>query len=143
MKILIDSKTDIVVRLERGELLVKSLSSIMSDRTNITGAWVQVFGGVSSAELGYYNLENSEYEWHTFDEVMEITSAQGSLAWKGSEPSVHLHICLSDGKMNAYGGHLKEAVVGGTCELLIRLFDGSRLTRVHDEASGLYLLDTE
>jgi predicted DNA-binding protein with PD1-like motif len=142
MKYFDDQHGTVLLRLDLGEKLVATLEQWFSEK-GLAGAWVQVIGGVQSVEIGYYDLPNKQYQWHVLDQVMEITQASGSVSWKEGVATAHLHICLSDGKMNAYGGHLKEAVVGGTCELLIRPFDGNRLTRVHDEASGLYLLDTE
>lgn len=36
----------------------------------------------------------------------------------------HLHITVADSDGRAYGGHLKETVIGGTAEIIIDIIDG-------------------
>jgi len=52
---------------------------------------------------------------------------------------LHLHINLSDNKLNSFGGHLNSAIVSATCEFIIEDF-GEDIDRFADEASGLNLL---
>lgn len=53
---------------------------------------------------------------------------------------LHLHIVLGDEKFQAYGGHLKNAVVSATCEIAIFELD-SKIKRKYDDEIGLNLLD--
>ena len=72
---------------------------------------------------------------------MEITSLQGNVAWDGDEPVIHLHGTFSDESMQAFGGHIKELQVGGTCEILLHRWYKDALTRQADPATGLNLLN--
>lgn len=128
-----------IVRLNKDELLVESLTNLVKQES-IKGAWVNGLGGAQWAELGFYNLPEQTYQWQRFDQLMEVTSIQGNIAWDNNEPALHLHGTLSDEKYNAIGGHIKELCVAGTVELHLHTIFGEQLTRQKDEAIGLNLL---
>jgi len=127
------------MRLDRGEKLIENLNQLVL-KEGLRGAWLQGLGGAESAELGFYDLETQQYNWRAFDDLMEITSLQGNLAWVGDQPKWHIHGTLSKRDYQAVGGHVKELIVGGTCELRLQLIDNVTVRRV-DETTGLQLLD--
>lgn len=129
-----------IVRLEKGERLVEMLTKLVTAE-NIGGAWISGLGGAAWAELGYYDLDNKEYRWKKLDQLLEITSLQGNIAWNGDEPILHIHGSFSDSGMKAYGGHVKELTVGGTCEILLHRIYTDKLTRSFNEQIGLNLFD--
>ena len=129
-----------LVRLEKGEKLVESLLSFAKQQ-KIAGAWISAIGAVSNIELGFYDLNAQSYKWQSFDQDLEITSLNGSLAWEGEEPIVHLHGTFSDEQMKSVGGHIKEAEIAGTCELFIHVWNSDQLHRNLDVGTGLKLLD--
>ena len=129
------------VKLEKGEKLVSSLTQLVKDE-QIAGAWLSGLGAALSVELGYYDLDTQEYLWKHLDETLEITALTGNIAWSEDKPAIHVHGSFSDRDMNGYGGHVKELVVGGTCELFLHLKQGSdKLKRKTDPDTGLNLLD--
>ena len=128
-----------VVRLEKGEKLIESLTELVK-KENIKGAWISGLGGAISAELGYYSLEEKEYHWKTLDKLLEITSLQGNVSWVDGEPKLHIHGSFSDENMQAFGGHVKELTVGGTCEVMMHALQ-AELTRSQNDDTGLELLD--
>ncbi len=107
---------------------------------NITGAWLQGLGAAKAVELGYYNLETETYEWHKLTELMEITNLTGNVAWQNDKPIIHMHVTLSDQRLQAIGGHVKDLIVGGTCEIYLRVFEQT-LTRKRDDTTKLNLFD--
>lgn len=132
-----------VVRLEKGELLVESLTQLVKDE-QITGAWLSGLGAALWAELGYYDLDSQEYIWKRIDQTVEITGLHGNVAWLDDEPKLHMHGSFSDRDMRALGGHVKELAVGGTCEVFLHMMQGQqKLRRVHDDTVGLPLLNVE
>jgi len=132
-----------LVRLERGELLIKSLQAF-AQKENIKGAWVNGLGGASWAQLGFYDLKSQQYKWKKIDEVLEINGIQGNLSFKGKEPQLHLHGSFSDKNMQAWGGHIKELEVAATAEILIhRWYQPETLTRFRDPITGLDLLNLD
>lgn len=134
------AQNEILIRLDRGEKLIESLNQLAVN-DNLPAAWLQGLGGAESAELGFYNLEMQQYNWQVFRDLMEITSLQGNLAWVDNQPVWHIHGTLSGSDYQAIGGHVKELIVGGTCELRLSLFEDTTFERRLDAATGLRLLD--
>ncbi len=130
-----------LVKLNKGELLVENLLKVVKAE-GIKGAWLSGLGGALWAELGYYNLETQEYTWKKFDDIPEITSLQGNVAWNDDEPILHIHGTFSKRDFSGVGGHVKELAVGGTCEILLhRWYEEEGLSRSLDEAIGLSTLN--
>ncbi len=133
-------KTQYIVRLEKGELLIEQLNQLIQ-KEQIASAWVNGLGGAAWAELGFYDLEKHEYHWKRFDELMEITSLQGNIAVdEAGQTAIHLHGSFARSDMSGVGGHVKDLAVGGTCELRISIVSAA-LVRRKDAEVGLNLLD--
>lgn len=124
--------------LKRGDELHAKLQEFAREH-ELKGAWVQGLGGSGAMTLGYYNLAEREYEWQELSDNLEILSLQGNLAWVDGKPFWHLHGSFSRSDFTTVGGHIKEMVVGLTCELLIAPLDMS-LSRTFDDGTGLKLL---
>lgn len=128
-----------LVRLERGELLVESLTRLAREQ-HIKAAWIHGLGGAQWAELGFYDLPTRQYQWKKFDQLLEITSFQGNIAWKENAPILHIHGTFGAQDYTAIAGHVKELMIAGTCELHIHTIFGDTLQRTHDTDTGLSLL---
>jgi len=64
----------------------------------------------------------------------------GNITTMNNEVYLHCHITLSDEKMNAIAGHLKEGTIAATCEIvLVKL--NAKLNRKYDDFIGLNFLD--
>lgn len=133
-----------LVRLDKGELLIESLTRLVKEQ-NVTGAWISGIGGAVWAELGFYDLDSKQYTWKKLDQPMEITGLQGNVAWdnprSSGEPVLHIHGMLSNKQMQAFGGHIKELEVAATCEILLHRWYDQDLVRSQDVEVGLNLLD--
>ena len=70
---------------------------------------------------------------------MEITSLAGNVSTKNNEIYLHLHVNLSNNKFESIGGHLNEAIISATCEIIIITIDGS-VDRYFDKEIGINLL---
>lgn len=132
------SQNAILLVLKRGEELHAKLQEFAREH-ELKGAWVQGLGGSGAMTLGYYNLTEREYEWRAVSDNLEILSLQGNLAWVDGKPFWHLHGSFGRSDFTTVGGHIKEMVVGLTCELLITHLDMS-LSRTFDDETGLKLL---
>lgn len=129
-----------LVRLDKDELLTQNLLNL-AKQENIVGAWLSGLGAAQWVELGFYDLTAGRYLWKKIEKLMEITSLQGNIGWSGHEPVLHIHGTFSDENMAAYGGHVKDLRVGGTCEILLHRWYSGQLLRHQDEESGLKLLE--
>ena len=123
-----------VIRLQKGESVQETLSSFVSEK-GIMGGFFQAIGAVSSAEIGYYDLESKTYLWKSFHEDMEVVSMMGSI----TETGIHAHVVLAGKDFHAYGGHLKEATVAATLEIF--LTELKKIRRKEDKQSGLKLME--
>ncbi len=128
-----------MVRLEKGELIVSTLTQFCIDKSIKSGV-VSGVGGAMWAELAFYDLEQRAYEYERHDELLEITNISGNIAVVGDKPAAHLHATMADSNYHCYGGHLKEAETAATCEIYIRTFS-KEMARTHNEAVGLKVLD--
>ena len=129
-----------VVVLQMGERLTDGLRQFMKE-TDIKGGWVNGIGAALGAELGYYDLEKREYKWRTYEQACEIVNLSGNISLdEKSKPMFHQHETLADEDSQTVGGHVRDLVVGGTCELFVHEFR-QPLQRQFDDETGLKLLD--
>lgn len=131
-----------VIRLERGERLSEAMEAFYADSSvEIQGASVSGVGTAQQITLGFYDLEAKEYRWQTFDEMREITGLLGTIALDEHDNKVfHLHGTFSDQEYQVVGGHVKDFVVGATCELFVHCVY-QPLRRRLDAETGLKILD--
>lgn len=129
------------LQLRKGELLIETLSKFVTDK-KLKGGWVIGLGGLAWAELGFYDTNAQAYLWTRFDEPLELLNITGNISCMDSKPWLHLHATVSDASQYARGGHIREAEVSGTVEILIHKWDDQKgFKRFDDEATGLKLLD--
>ena len=71
-----------------------------------------------------------------------MVSLTGTINTKDGEFYTHLHMSTADVNANVFGGHLVDATVSATSEMVIRILDG-RVDRYFDEEVGLNLFKFE
>jgi uncharacterized protein len=130
-----------IIRLERGEQLVKTLTEFC-EKENIKSGGLWGIGAVLSAELGFYHLDKKEYSFKKSDTPHEIASMIGNVTIVDDKPFLHIHTVLSNENFVCIGGHLKEATVGATCEVYLTDLD-TKIERIIDEEIGLKLLNCQ
>lgn len=128
-----------LIRIFKGEKIAESIINFCKENNINSGAFYGI-GAASSIELMIYKEDKKEYISKIFNEDLEILSIIGNVAFLDSKHFVHAHLSLSDSKMQAIGGHLKEGVISGTLELVFTDFK-TELHRKHDSETGLNLLD--
>ena len=127
-----------VLLLSKGEKIVESITNFCS-KNNINAAQFNAIGALKEVELGSYNLETKAYKWKKAEAELEIGNITGNVAVFEGETLVHAHATVSDNEMHAFGGHLKEATVGASCEIFLTRLQG-KLERKYDDVTGLKLL---
>jgi predicted DNA-binding protein with PD1-like motif len=106
----------------------------------LAGARFTGIGAFSDAVLGYFRWESKQYDRIPVAEQVEVLSLAGDVAVADGGPKVHAHVVVGRADGTAMGGHLLEAHVRPTLEVV--LTDSLReLVRRHDPASGLALID--
>lgn len=129
--------TGYVMVLRQGDDLFRQLERLATTE-QIPGASFSGFGFVH-ATFGFFDAKKRAFEPREFRDV-ELASMNGSMGWKGSQPSIHAHGVVSDRTFDAFGGHLLKLEVGtGSLEVTIVRHD-QRLVRARDEALGADVL---
>lgn len=126
-------------KLEKGEAVMQTLADFCKER-GIQAGWLNALGAVNNAEIGLYDLPSREYIFKTFADDREVVSMMGNVALVEGEPFIHAHIALGDAQMQLVGGHLKEAQVAVTLEVMLRVYGGA-IERKLDHDIGLKLLN--
>jgi hypothetical protein len=97
-------------------------------------------GALSRCTLGYFDWPKKKYLEIPVHEQVEILSLIGDITLKeNGEPEIHAHMVLGKVDGTAHGGHLIEAIVRPTLELII-VESPLHLHRKFDPESGLALI---
>lgn len=128
----------IALILDRGDEVMSTLQRFAKEHS-LTASRVSAIGAFESATLGYFNWDSKEYERISIDEQVEVLSLVGDIALDGDEPKVHAHVVLGLRNGQAMGGHLLEARVRPTLELML-VESPAHLRRVCDPVSGIPLI---
>src|SRR5207253_8107347 len=76
-------------------------------------------GAISDADIGYFDPQTNTYLHNQQNEQAELLSLTGNLALKDNAPFFHVHVALGMRDGSARGGHLFEATVRPTVELVL------------------------
>ena len=131
-------KTFILV-FETDDELAKGLIEF-AQKEKLSAASFQAVGALRSVRLGWFSWESKRYEPSvTLDEQMELLSLIGDIALNDGEPVVHAHAVIGKQDGTAHGGHLIEAHIRPTCEVILTE-SPIHLQRHIDQQSGLALI---
>lgn len=96
-------------------------------------------GALESVTVGYFDWQSKSYERHEIREQVELLSLAGDVALKDDEPVVHAHVVLGRRDTSVRGGHLLDATVRPTLELIVEDSPAHLRKRV-DAETGLALI---
>lgn len=126
------------VIFETGDTVVEGLQRFAEEH-DLKGAHFTAIGAFEEATLRYFDWESKGYQDIPVREQVEVLTLAGNIADKGGKPKIHAHVVLGTREGNARGGHLKEARVRPTLEVIVTE-EPEQLRRVHDEGTGLALI---
>ena len=129
-----------VIRMDRGEEIIATLTDFCKKEKVALGS-VEALGAADHVLIGLYDVAARQYHKHAFDGPMEITSLVGSISVKDGEPYLHLHINLCREDMSVIGGHLNECRISATCEMFVRVIDGTVNRKLDEAVTGLNLYE--
>ena len=131
----------IVVRMDRGEEVQEQLRKV-AEAENIRLAEISALGGTDDFTVGVYDLAEKQYHTSRFQGAFEIVSLTGTINTMNGEYYAHLHLSAGNGKGEVFGGHLYRAVISLTCEMVVRVIDGT-VDRALSEELGINLFRFE
>lgn len=127
----------VIVRMDPTEEIVQQLR-LVAEKENIRLAAVEALGAVNDFTVGVFDCGSKEFHSNRFVGSYEIVSLTGTVTTQDGKPYIHLHMSAGDSTGKVFGGHLTSATVSATCEMVIRVLDGT-VERVFDENTGLNL----
>lgn len=127
-----------VLVFERGEEVMSALQTFVIEHA-VHAARISAIGAFQHARLAWFDWDHKAYEPIEVDEQVEVLSLNGDVALDGVKPRLHVHTVLGRRGGVACGGHLVEATVRPTLEVLL-IDSPSHLRRVFDAESGLALI---
>lgn len=123
---------------DEGDEVLSQLRAFAGEQ-NLLASQFSGIGAFGQVVLGYFDLERRDYKHIPIAEQVEVLSLLGNVALTGSEYKIHAHVVLGKRDGTAHGGHLLEAHVRPTLELVVTE-SPAHLQRVTDEKTGLPLL---
>ena len=118
-----------------GEDLIDSLTRAFESVEEPMGIIASCVGMIKNATHGYFE-GNGNYRYAGFDEPREIVSLTGNIMKSDNGVHTHLHVSVAGSDGIVTGGHLKDAKVHGTAELML-ILSGISAKRVKEEETGL------
>ncbi len=124
---------------DAGDEVVAGLTAFAREQ-RLTASHFTAIGALSEATLGYFDRGQREYRRIPVDEQVEVLSLVGDIAEGDDGPKVHAHVVLGRSNGSTLGGHLLDARVWPTLEVVL-VETPTHLRRRMDPAVGLALID--
>ena len=127
----------IIARMDKGDEIIESVKTI-AVAEQIQLASIQALGAIGQFTVGVFLTEEKQYHANHFTGNFEIVSLTGTITTMNQAPYLHLHLSAGNDKGEVFGGHLNEAFVSATCEMVIQIIPGT-VDREFDPTIGLNL----
>jgi predicted DNA-binding protein with PD1-like motif len=128
------------VIFDKGDEVAEGLLNFAKEN-KLSASHFTAVGGFSNMTLGYFDRQKMEYKKIPLHEQVEVLSMMGDIAIneKNGEPKVHAHVVVGKADGSACGGHIMEAKVWPTLEVIV-VESPRYLQRQSDPETGLALI---
>lgn len=131
-----------LIIFDTGDEVSEGLLAVARER-GIEGAYFTGIGALSEVTLGYWEWETKNYRQIPVREQVEVLSLTGNVALgPDGGTKVHAHVVAGKQDGTAHGGHLLDARVRPTLEVML-VEVPKHLRRRVDAETGLPLLDAD
>lgn len=127
------------VRIDKGEEILASLKNFC-EQEKITLAEVKALGAVDDFNVGLFDVAEKKYHTNHFQFPAEIVSLWGTVTTKDGKFYAHIHMSAADKDGHVFGGHLNNARVSATCEMIVEVSEGTVERKLSEEV-GLNLFE--
>ena len=125
---------------DTGEEVVAGLLQFAQGH-KLTGAHLTAIGAFERVTLGFFDVAKNDYRRIAIQEQVELMSLVGNIAQDDSgDPKLHAHVVVGKSDGSAHGGHLLDAYVRPTMEVIV-VEAPQHLRRTMRGEFGLALLD--
>ena len=126
------------VIFDKGDEVAGGLLAFAKEH-NLSASHFTAIGAFERVTLGFFERGRKDYKRIPIDEQVKVLSLVGDVALDGGEPKVHAHVVVGKADGTAHGGHLLEARVWPTLEVIL-VESPQHLQRKLDKETGLALI---
>lgn len=128
----------IVLVFDTGDQVMASLKAFAQEQ-GFAASHFTAIGAFKRATVGYFDLEKKDYVKIPIDEQVEVLSMVGDITISDAKPNIHAHVVFGRRDGSTCGGHLIEAEVKPTLEVMLTE-SPAHLERRFDRQAGLPLI---
>ena len=111
-----------------------------AEKYHVTSAHFTAIGGLSGATLGWFSPERKMYKEIPVEGQLEVASMIGDIALFNGKPVVHTHMVVGLPDGTARAGHVLEAHVFPTLEVMVKV-EANVMRKSLNPETGLALID--
>lgn len=126
------------VIFETGDEVSAGLAAFAKEH-QLKASHFTAIGAFQDITLGYFDWDKKNYKRIPVREQVEALSVVGDVVLDEGEPKIHAHAIVGKSDGTAHGGHLLEAHVRPTLEVII-VESAGQLRRSYDPLSRLDLI---
>jgi predicted DNA-binding protein with PD1-like motif len=126
------------VILDTGDDAMACLTAFAREH-RLSASQFTALGAFRDCVLGYFDWQKKDYRRIPIDQQVEVLALLGVIALDDGTPKLHAHVVVGKADGSAHGGHLLEAHVRPTLEVIITE-SPVHLQRRSDPETGLALI---
>src|SRR5271170_3230547 len=111
-----------------------------AEKYHVTSAHFTAIGAVNAATLGWFDPQRKMYKKIPIDGQHEVIGMSGDIALYQGKPVVHTHMVVGSPDGTTHAGHVLEAYVSPTLEVMMTV-DPVTMQKRLDPATDLTLID--
>lgn len=123
---------------DSGDEVVEGITDFAKEQ-QLSASQFTAIGAFSDVMLGYFDFSIKDYKKIPIHEQVEVLTLIGDIAMHEGKPKVHAHVVVGKSDGTAHGGHVLEARVKPTLEVILTE-SPAHLQRKHDKETGLALI---
>ena len=129
-----DGARTFAVVFDTGDDVTKVLLEFAKSE-KLTGSHFTAIGAFEDVELGYFDFSRKDYVQIALKQQVEVLSLVGNVALHEGEPKLHAHVVVGLRDGHTRGGHLLQAHVRPTLEVVIEELPRQLQRRIDSETN--------
>ena len=114
--------------------------TMFAEEQHISAARITGIGSIHNGTLAWLNPDTKKFRMIHIDQQAEVLSLLGDIAMYQGKPVVHVHMVVGFGDGTAHGGHLLQAHVWPTLEVIVTSYPRPLYKKV-DPEKGIAVID--
>jgi len=128
-------KDNVFLRLDPGDEVIRSITKVV-EYERIKLAEINGLGATNKFTVGKFDVPSKQYEKYSYEGSFEISSLHGNVTTMNNLPYLHIHMVAGTTDGISYSGHLNEAFISVTGEIIIRIIS-AKIDRIKNPDNGI------